>query len=292
MKWFRRLAILFVLLVVVFYGSALATLRLTENAGAFPGAVLDAEQRLTVSDQLSVPWDTVRVTTSDGVGILLLESLLAGAPDAPWVIYFYGREGRLADHMGSAMYGLFRGAGLNVLAVEYRGYGASEKTQPTEAGLYADARAAWRHLAEVRGVPASRAVVYGYSLGGAVAVQLAGEISPAGLITEGTFSSAAAWVHFHYSWMPAAFARLVMRNRFENLKKATALPLPWLLFHGRRDGITPFSHAETLAGTSAGVRHLVPLESGHENAIEVEREKMERALKEFVGELFGLEHGT
>jgi fermentation-respiration switch protein FrsA (DUF1100 family) len=179
-----------------------------------------------------------------------------------------------------------------VLAVEYRGYGASEKTQPTEAGLYADARAAWRHLTEVRGVPASRAVLYGYSLGGAVAVQLAGEMSPAGLITEGAFSSAAAWVHFHYPWMPAALAGLVMRNRFESLEKATSLSLPWLLFHGRRDHITPFSHGEALAGTTAGVRRLVPLECGHEDAIEIESDQMERTLKEFVGELFGLDDST
>ena len=84
-----------------------------------------------------------------------------------------------------------------MLALESRGYGACEKTQPTEGGLYHDARTARRHLTEVRGVPASRVVLYGYSLGGAVAVQLAGEMSPAGLITEGAFSSAVALVHFH-----------------------------------------------------------------------------------------------
>jgi fermentation-respiration switch protein FrsA (DUF1100 family) len=265
---------------------------LNENSNAFIGADLDGEERLTVTDQVSVPWDTVRVTTDDGVRILLLESRLAGAPEAPWVIYFYGREGRLADNKGFAMYDLFRGAGLNVLAVEYRGYGASEKAQPTEGGIYADARAGWRYLATSRGVPPSRVVLYGYSLGGAVAVQLAGEMSPAGLITEGAFSSAVGWVHYHYPWLPAALAGLAMRNRFENLEKATSLSLPWLLFHGRRDRITPFSHAEALAGTTAGMRRLVPLECGHEDAVEVESDRMEKALKEFVGGLFGLDHSA
>jgi len=291
MKLLRRTAILLGLLIVAFYGLALGYLRLNENSNAFIGADLDAEERLTVTGQVSVPWDTVRVTTDDGVRILLLESQLAEVVEAPWVIYFYGRAGQLADHKGFAMYELFRGAGLNVLAMEYRGYGASEKTQPSEEGIYADAGAAWRHLTETRGVPPSRVVLYGYSLGGAVAVQLAGEKSPAGLITEGAFSSAVAWVHDHYPWMPAALAESVMRSRFDNLEKATSLSLPWLLFHGRRDSITPFSHAEALAGTTAGVRHLVPLECGHEDAVEVEGDQMKRALQEFVGELFGFDHG-
>ncbi len=291
-KVLLRSAVTLALLILAFYAAALGYLRLNENAGAFIGADLAAEPRLTVSGRVTVPWDTVRVKTEDGVGILLLESRLAEAPEAPWVIYFYGRAGRLADDMSVAKYEMFRGAGLNVLAAEYRGYGASEKTQPTEAGIYADARAAWRYLAQVQGVPAKRLVLYGYSLGGAVAVQLATEIAPAGLITEGAFSSAAAWVHVHYPWMPAALAGLVMRNRFESLKKARSLPLPWLLFHGRRDSITPFAHAEALAGTTAGVRRLVPLEAGHEDALEVERDMIERALEEFVGDLFGLDHAA
>ena len=287
-KLLRRAAILIGLLIIIFYGLALAYLRLQENPNAFIGADLDAESRLTITGQVSVPWDTVRVTTDDGVRILLLESRLAETPDAPWVVYFYGRAGRLADNKGFAMYDLFREAGLNVLALEYRGYGASEKMQPTEGGLYHDARAARRHLTGVRGVPVSRVVLYGYSLGGAVAVQLAGEMFPAGLITEGAFSSAVAWVHFHYPWIPAALVGLVLQNRFDNLDKATSLSLPWLIFHGRRDDITPFAHAEALAGTTAGVRRLVPLECGHEDAVEVERDQMARALKDFLGGLFGL----
>lgn len=288
----RRTAILLGLLVVSFYGLALALLRLRENSNAFIGADLDAEERLTLSGEVTVPWDTVRVTTDDGVRILLLESRLARAPEAPWVIYFYGRAGRLADEKGFAMYELFRDAGLNVLAVEYRGYGASEKAQPTEEGIYDDARAAWRHLTSTRDVPPSRALIYGYSLGGAVAVQLATDMSPAGLITEGAFSSAVEWVHFHYPWMPSALTGLVLRNRFENLEKARSLSLPWLLFHGRMDSITPFAHAEALAGTKAGERRLVPLECGHDDAMEVERVRMDMALKQFVGDLFRAANNT
>jgi pimeloyl-ACP methyl ester carboxylesterase len=283
----RRIATALALLVAAVYVLALGNLWLNENALVFAGADLDAEETPILGDQSSTSWGTVRVTTEDGVAILLLEDQQTDSRNAPWVIYFYGQEGQVADDKNLAMYSLFRRAGLNVLAVEYRGYGASEKTKPTEAGVYADARAAWQHLHGTRGVSPGRVVLYGYSLGGGVAIQLATEMKPAGLITEGTFTSMAAAVRAHYPWLPAG---LVMRNRFENLAKARSLSTPWLLLHGRPDSKVPIAHAEALAGTTAGPRHLVTLECGHEDAHLVQREQLERALKSFVGELFDLDH--
>jgi pimeloyl-ACP methyl ester carboxylesterase len=291
-KWLIRITIILGILIICFYVFALVFIRLNETSMAFVGANLDANERLKISTQVSVPWDTVRVTTSDSVRILLLESRLVEGIESEWVIYFYGRAGQLLDDKNSAMYKLFRDVGLNVLALEYRGYGASEKKQPTESGIYADARSAWRYLNETNDIRASRVLLYGFSLGGAVAIQLATEISPAGLITEGAFSSSLDWGSVHYPWMPKALAGLVIRNRFENLEKAKTLALPWLLFHGRRDSTTPFSHAEALASTTAGARYLVPLECGHNNAIEIESDRMELALTEYLSNLFGLEYNN
>jgi pimeloyl-ACP methyl ester carboxylesterase len=287
----RRAVVLLVLLIAAFYGFALAYLRFNESSGAFIGAELDAGEQLTITGEVTVPWETVRVTTEDGVGILLMESESAEDPDAPWVIYFYGRAGRLADNKGFAMFHLFREVGLNVLSVDYRGYGASQKTNPSEEGVYADARATWSYLTNTRGVAPGNVVLYGYSLGGAVATELAAQNFPAGLITEGAFSSAPAWVHFHYPLQPEALARLVMQNRFENLEQARFLPVPWLILHGRQDEITPFSHAEALAETTAGPRFLVPLECGHEDAIQLQRDRMEGVLRDFLAGLFSSDPG-
>lgn len=291
MKLVRRTAVLLVLLVAAFYLFALTYLRLNESSGAFMGADLSAGPQLTIIGEATVPWDTVRVTTEDGVRVLLMESELDEDPDAPWVVYFYGRAGRLADNKGFAMFQLFRELGLNVLSVDYRGYGASQKTKPTEEGVYADARATWDHLTKTRGVDPGMVVLYGYSLGGAVATELATQTSPAGLITEGAFSSAPAWVHFHYPFQPEALARLVMQNRFENLQKARSLAVPWLILHGRHDDITPISHAEVLAETRAGPRYLVPLECGHEDAIQLQQDPIMSALRGFLGEVFVTETG-
>lgn len=291
MKLVRRSAVLLILFVAAFYAFALTYLRLNESSGTFIGADLSAEEHLTITGEVTVPWDTVRVTTDDGVRVLLMGSELDESPDAPWVIYFYGRAGKLADNKGFAMFQLFRELGLNVLSVDYRGYGASQKTEPTEVGVYADARATWDHLTKTRGVAPGKVILYGYSLGGAVATELASQTSPAGLITEGAFISAPAWVHFHYPFQPETLARLVMQNRFENLQKARALAVPWLILHGRHDDITPFSHAEVLAETTAGARHLVPLDCGHEDAIQLQRNRMGSALRDFLGGLFGTNAG-
>jgi pimeloyl-ACP methyl ester carboxylesterase len=285
-KLLRRIVIALGLLIGILYVLVHVYILINENKMVFVGADLSKKERLTINDEVSIPWDTVRVTTEDEVGILLLESLQADTPEAPWIIYFYGQAGQLADVGNLARYKIFRSTGLNVLALEYRGYGASEKKEPTEEGVYTDARAAWRHLTEARGVPASQVVIYGDSLGGGVAIQLATEMSPAGLITEGTFISIPVMIRIESPWV----ITLLIQNRFENLEKARSLSLPWLIFHGRRDSRVPFAHAESLAGTKAGVRRLVPLECGHEDAFEVEADQMERAIKEFVGELFGLEH--
>ena len=279
----RRITVAVVLLIPSLYVLAHAYMWLNENSMVFAGANLSVDEPLIISEGVSIPWDTLRVTTEDGVGILLIESALAEAPGAPWIIYFYGQAGRLADGKSIAMYDLFRSVGLNVLAMDYRGYGASEKEQPTEAGVYADARAAWQHLSQVKGVPASRVLIYGYSMGGCIATQLATEISPAGLITEGTFTSAPDMARMQYPWV----ATVAMRNRFENLEKAMSLPAPWLIFHGQRDERVPFEHAEALAGTTAGMRRLIPLECGHQDALELQGDSMEEALRDFLVEVFG-----
>jgi fermentation-respiration switch protein FrsA (DUF1100 family) len=288
-KWLHRVVTAFVILIAAVYALALGNIWLNETTLIFPGADLDADTLLIVNDSISTPYNTVRVTTEDGIRILLLESLQTEKPQAPWVIYFYGQGGQVADRWSFRHYKLFRRVGLNLLAVEYRGYGASEKTEPTEAGVYADARAAWTHLIETRRIPASRIVFYGYSLGDGVAVQMATEMSPGGLITESTFTSIPEAIRAHYPWLPAG---LVVQNRFENLEKARTLPLPWLIFHGRQDRMVPFEHAEALSGTTVGPRRLVPLRSGHENTLDFESDKIERALRKFVRELFGTEVGN
>lgn len=109
-------------------------------------------------------------------------SQLRDAPGAAWALYFHGRTMPVGDPANVGRFGLLRDAGFNVLAVEYRGYGASLAAGPaSEEGIYADARAAWRYLTTSMGVAPERILLYGWSFGSAPATKLASEV-PAGAL--------------------------------------------------------------------------------------------------------------
>jgi hypothetical protein len=112
----------------------------------------------------------------------------------PVLLWFHGNAGHLAHRVEVLL--LLSRLPADVLIVDYRGYGRSGG-RPTEKGLYLDGRAAWRYLTQERGLDPSRIVIYGVSLGGAVAVDLARDVAPAGLIVQSSFTSvpAMAW-HF------------------------------------------------------------------------------------------------
>jgi len=120
-----------------------------------------------------------------------------------------------------------------VLVVDYRGYGLSEG-RATEAGVYADARAGLRHLIEQRGFPESRVIVFGRSLGGAVAVDLAQERNLAGVILESTFPSIADVVS---GGIGGGLLGALAGRRFDSVSKIGRIRAPLLFFHGDRDEV-------------------------------------------------------
>ena len=255
--------------VVLGYGGIVGFLAYSESSMVYAGAGPGRTGRLVPSDSMGIPWDTLRVRDTAGVPVLLLESRLDSAARHPWVIFFHGNAGFLGSRRNVQRYHLLRDAGFNVLAVEYRGYGASAAAgDPTEDGLYADASAGWNHLTRTLGVAPNCVVVYGWSLGGGPAVYLASKFPAAALITEGTFTSLPDVGAAMYPWVPV---RLVMRNRFENLRRASELKMPWIVFHARADDEIPFAHGEALAAASKSAQ-LVPLGSDHNDAVIADRE--------------------
>lgn len=219
-------------------------------------------------DSSLVPWDSVRFATSDGGAVFTILSELASPEEAPWVLYFHGSSTLLGSPGNVARYRLLREAGFNVMAMEFRGYGAApSQPPPSEAALYQDARAAWRFLTTVRGVPASRVVVYGWSLGGGVATQLALEMHPAALVTEGTFTDLPTIVAALYPWLPW---RMLLRNRFANLGRASAVAVPWYILHGRQDVDVPEGHATALAAQAPNAQ-VILLDGGHDDCVLVDR---------------------
>lgn len=179
----------------------------------------------------------VVLTTNDGLS--LFSWYLPSRSGRPVIAYFHGNGG----HIGYRAERLRRFAReeYGVLMLEYRGYGGNPGT-PSEAGLYADGRAALDFLGREAITP-DRLVLYGESLGSAVAVHLAAQREVAGLILEAPFTSVAEVAQCHYPLVPAA--RLV-RDRFDSLSGIAKVTAPILVLHGDRDRIVPVRFGRAL----------------------------------------------
>jgi fermentation-respiration switch protein FrsA (DUF1100 family) len=268
--------------VILAYSGAVGFLAFRETSLVFASAGDSPSPRWFPAVDGDMWWDSVRIRADDGAPVFLIQSRIDSAPRRPWAIYLHGNAGLLGSRGNIARYRLLRDAGFNVLAVEYRGYGASVAAgRPSEAGVYADARAAWTHLTESLHVAPARVAVYGWSLGSGPATYLAVEKRPGALITEGTFTSLPDVGAMRYPWVPV---RLVMRNRFDNLARAGALSMPWLLFHGTTDADVPFAHSQRLAAAAHGAR-LIPLAAGHNDGVTAERAKTLAALRDVAQRL-------
>jgi fermentation-respiration switch protein FrsA (DUF1100 family) len=174
-------------------------------------------------------------TADDGVHLhgWWCRRVSGGATD-PVLLFFHGNAGNLSDRAGLAIE-LARRANAEVFIVGYRGYGRSEG-RPDEEGLYLDARAAWRHLTQDGGVDPKRIVLFGKSLGGAVAVDLASRVPAAGLIVESSFTSVPDMARAHYPFVP----RFIIRTRMDSLAKIQSVACPKLFIHSRADEVVPY----------------------------------------------------
>jgi fermentation-respiration switch protein FrsA (DUF1100 family) len=183
----------------------------------------------------------LRYPTADGLELTAwyAPSRAGAAQRQLTIVYFHGNAGTLADRAFKARFLLDRGYGM--LLTGYRGYGGNPG-RPSEAGVYADARAALDYLASL-GVPSARTVLYGESLGTGVAVQMALERQAAALVLESPYSSLTDVAAYHYWWTPA---RWVLRDRFDSLAKIGRVRMPILILHGERDLTIPIRFGRRL----------------------------------------------
>jgi uncharacterized protein len=181
----------------------------------------------------------VEILTADG---LRLQAWYRPAPnpDAPVMLYLHGNAGHIG-HRGAKVRP-FIDAGWGLLLLSWRGYGASPGT-PTEQGLYADARAAIAFL-HGEGAGDDRLILYGESLGAAVAVQMATERRFGAIVLEAPFCSVGASAVYRYPMFP--MAPWLVRDKFDSLSKIARVGAPLLIVHGERDAVTPVRFGRAL----------------------------------------------
>ncbi len=273
----ERLLVRAIIALTIAYGTAIVVMAVRETSLVYPG--YRRTFRALPGRDAAFPWDTVRVVAPDSVSVLLLETRVDTASARPWVLYFHGNLGNLGGRGNTARYQLLRDAGFNILAVEYRGFGASaDADKPTERGLHADAAAGWAHLTGTLGVNPDRVVLYGLSLGAGPATRLAFDRQAGALVTEGGATSLPDVGAERYPWIPV---KLVMRNRFASLLQAAAIEEPWVIFHGTRDVHVPFHHGEALAAANSRAQ-LVPLSADHDGGVIEDRRTSLPVLRELA----------
>jgi fermentation-respiration switch protein FrsA (DUF1100 family) len=186
-------------------------------------------------------------------------------PDVrPWIIYLHGNDANIATRMNILHYDQLAKLGLNVMAPEYRGY-AGLQGVPTEQGLGRDARAAYDYLRQQLRADSRRIVIYGWSLGSAVAVDLASQVDEAAVILEGAPASIVAIGERRYPFFPI---RLLIRNPFESITRIGKVGSPLLFLHSPEDTIVPIAEGRRLFDAAPAPKQFVEVSGGHVYASE------------------------
>jgi len=229
---------------------------------------------------IGLAYDTVRLTAGDGTR---LHAWFVPATTARGTLLFnHGNAGNIAHRLDSIS--LFHSLGLNVLIFDYRGYGESDG-KPSEKGTYLDVKAAWDYLLEERMISPEEIIIFGRSLGAAMAADLASQHPSAGVILESAFTSVPDMAASLYPWLPV---RLLSRYRYNNMDKVERITSPLLVVHSREDDIIPYAHGEQLFIHANEPKQFLELRGRHNDGYHVSRKVYTKAMQQFLENILPL----
>jgi fermentation-respiration switch protein FrsA (DUF1100 family) len=151
-----------------------------------------------------------------------------------------------------------------VFIIDYRGYGRSEGS-PSEQGLYTDARAAWDYLTGTRNISARNIVIFGDSLGGAVAIDLATKVDSAGLIAQSSFTSISDMA----AQLMPLFPRFILRTKMDSINKIERVRCPKLFIHSPNDEIVPYRFGRRLFNAASEPKQFYEVAGASHNATDL-----------------------
>ena len=203
-----------------------------------------------------------------------------GQEDAPTMLFFHANAGNITHRIDNLM--RWQKRGLNIFILDYRGYGRSEGT-PNETGLYQDAEAAYAYVCEARGIAPEQVVLFGRSLGGAIALYIASKLPGAGVIVESTFTCLRDLAAIFF---PGIDANL-FQGQYESLERIKNLTMPLLVVHGTRDDLVPVEQGKRLFAAHPGrigkQKQLYLIEdAGHNDTYYVGGENYFETLERFI----------
>lgn len=257
----------------VLYGALLLLLFLRQDGLVYYPELPGREYEATPA-QAGLPYEAVTLTASDGIRLAAWRLPAENARGV--LLYLHGNAGNISHRIEPMR--LFRDMGLAVFIFDYRGYGQSEG-KPSEEGTYRDAEAAWQYLVQQRGIDPRRIVMFGESLGAAVAAELAARHPPAALVLASGFTSVPDLAADLYPWFPV---RWLARHRYDTRSYLRNVRAPVLVMHSREDEIIPYSHGRALYEAANEPRQFLELRGGHNDLFFANPEAFVREAGNFV----------
>lgn len=229
-----------------------------------------------VPGDIGLPYEDVYLDTSDGIK---LNAWFVPAKDPEWTVLFcHGNGGNIGHRIDKIE--ILNKLGLDIFIFDYRGYGKSSG-RPSEQGLYRDAKAAYDYLVYRKRILPERIIVYGESLGGAVAVDLTTKRKTKALITESVFSSTKDVAKVVYPFFPA----FIISSKFDAVSKIKNITTPILIIHSRGDEIIPFDQSLKLLKASPEPKKHLVLKGSHNTCYQDSKDLYISGILEFLQNL-------
>ena len=202
-------------------------------------------------------------------------------PDADVLLYLHGNAINVSANVGHA--NRLHQLGFSVLLIDYRGFGRSEGDFPNEKRVYEDAAVAWNYLVKEQQILPNKIFIYGHSMGGAIAIDLAlKQPEAAGLIVESSFTSIREMVAYRnlFRIFPV---NLILTQRFESLQKVPQLKLPVLFIHGTADTTVPSFMSQKLYHAAPEPKRLFLVQAAdHNNTATIAGDDYMQWIRSFV----------
>ncbi|MBK7875468.1 MAG: alpha/beta fold hydrolase [Planctomycetes bacterium] len=261
-----RLVLLVLATAAGLYAAACAALWIAQERLVFAGG----PPATTTPKDHGLPGEALFLKTDDDVR--LYAWLVPAERPRGAVLVLHGNAGNVENRAEHAR--AFHELGFTTLLLDWRGYGASDG-RTTEEGTYLDATAGYEYLVRALRFEPGQIAVFGESMGGGPAVELALRKPFGALILQSTFTSIPDVGARFYPWLPV---RQLARVRYANLEKLPRVPMPVLLLHSREDELVPYAHAEALLAAALPPKSLVTTAGKHDDAQFFLREEWKTAV--------------
>ncbi len=245
-------------------------MRMFERANVYiPSRILEANP-----SDIGLKYENVQLVTEDNV-FLHGWFIPAGKPIAT-LLFCHGNAGNISHRLDSIR--IFHELDLNVFIFDYRGYGRSDG-RPSENGTYLDAQAAYSYARST----SDSVVIFGRSLGGAVAIDLASKVSDAtALMVESSFTSIVAIGKEFYPFLPVSW---MVTIQYDSIKKIRHVNCPVLVIHSPDDDIIPYHHGVELYEAAPGSKRFLEIGGDHNSGYIVSGSTYTEGIRSFLSEI-------